>query len=202
MNLAMQLRVASADELEHSDQLADAVAHIESAGAGAGLDATRRRMLAFAAAHPDALHRTCATGHFTGSALVLDPEREQMLLLHHTKLRRWLRPVGHSGGDGNLEGVARRVATEVAGVGGLRTMVPAIDLDVHLVEPPRERPHLHYDVRFLVLAPPGAPVTGNHESTSLRWVTVEDLPALGCDAGLQRMVHAGLAAYRASRGAR
>ena len=31
-----------------------------------------------------------------------------------------------------------------------------IDLDIHLVDPPREDAHLHLDVRFLVVAPPGA----------------------------------------------
>ena len=47
---------------------------------------------------------------------------------------------------------------------------PAVDLDVHMVDPPAEDAHEHHDVRFLVMAPPGVVPVGNHESEALRWV--------------------------------
>ena len=75
-------------------------------------------------------------------------------------------------------------------------MVPAVDLDIHEVRPPKEAPHLHLDVRFVVLAPPGATVVGNHESEALRWVVPEELPALGADEGLVRLTERGLALAR------
>src|SRR5690606_11733957 len=53
-------------------------------------EAARDRILAFLAEHPDALDRTCAPGHLTGSALVVDPASERILLLLHAKVRRWL----------------------------------------------------------------------------------------------------------------
>ena len=59
-------------------------------------------MLAFAAEHPGALFRTCAPGHFTGSALVLDAAGAHTLVLFHRKLQRWLQPGGHADGDANL----------------------------------------------------------------------------------------------------
>lgn len=186
-------RLARPDELHSSDDLDVARAHIGAVTAPA-LDAVRRRMLEFVDAHPDALLRSCAPGHLTGSALVVDPQTRRVLVLHHTKLRRWLQPGGHADGDANLAAVALREATEETGIDGLRVAVPAIDLDVHLVEPPREAPHHHHDVRFLVVAPPGATATGNHESTALRWVDADELPALGCDVGLQRLASAALGA--------
>jgi 8-oxo-dGTP pyrophosphatase MutT (NUDIX family) len=186
---------ASEHELVSSSALADARAHVDAVTHPA-LGGERARILAFIDGHTDALLRTCAPGHLTGSALVVDPASGTFLLLHHAKLRRWLQPGGHADGDGNLAAVARREATEETGIEGLRVVLPAIDLDVHLVEPPREHPHYHYDVRFLVVTPPGALAVGNHESTDLRWATVDELADLGCDPGVRRMADAGLRTWR------
>jgi 8-oxo-dGTP pyrophosphatase MutT (NUDIX family) len=185
-------RYAEESELAATTDLAVARGHVEAVS-DPRLAAERQRVLDFVDAYPDALLRSCAPGHLTGSALVVDPQSERFLLLHHTKLRRWLQPGGHADGDGNLAAVARREATEETGIEGLRVVVPAIDVDVHLVEPPREAPHHHYDVRFLVVAPPGATAVGNHESTALRWVTVDDLASLDCDPGIHRLATTALA---------
>jgi 8-oxo-dGTP pyrophosphatase MutT (NUDIX family) len=142
--------------------------------------------------HPDALQRSCTAGHLTGSALVVDAEGRRITLLRHRKLARWLQPGGHADGEANLAATALREATEETGIEGLRVVVPAVDLDVHRVEPPGESPHLHLDVRYLVIAPPAARLRGNHESTGLVWVAPGDLDAYGVDDGLRRLVAAGL----------
>jgi 8-oxo-dGTP pyrophosphatase MutT (NUDIX family) len=152
----------------------------------------RELILAWLDDHPDALLRSCVAGHLTGSALVVDADGRSVLLLRHTKLRRWLQPGGHTDGEANLAVTALREATEETGIGGLRVAVPAVDLDVHRVEPPGEPPHLHLDVRYLVVAPRGASLQGNHESTALRWVDPADLADYGVDDGLRRLVRAGL----------
>jgi 8-oxo-dGTP pyrophosphatase MutT (NUDIX family) len=85
-----------------------------------------------------------------------------------------------------------REATEETGIEHLKVVVPAIHLDVHRVEPPREPPHLHYDVRFLVLAPEGAVAVGNHESTALRWVNIDELDALTDEPGLRTLARRAL----------
>lgn len=174
-------------------ELAAARAAVEAAVVGPGVaEAHRQAVLAFIDAHPDALVRSCAEGHLTTSAVVLDPTNRAVLVLLHAKLGKWLQPGGHADGDGDLAASALREATEETGIAGLVVVEPALDIDVHRVEPPREPPHDHLDVRFLVLAPPGAEPRGNHESRALRWAAATELAALGADSGLQRLAAAGL----------
>ena len=191
-------RVVGEDELAPSSDLQmllDEIEHHRTTDVGQG--ATRTAMLAFGRAHPDALTRSCASGHFTTSALVVERGTQRFVVLHHAKLRKWLQPGGHADGEANTAASALREAQEETGLEGLVVVRPVVDLDIHLVEPPGEQPHLHLDLRYLVLAPPGAPVVGNHESTDIRWATLGDLDALGVDDGLRRLAVNGLALARA-----
>ena len=153
----------------------------------------QRRILALLANYPDALDRSCRPGHLTGSALVIDPADHRILVLYHSKLQRWLQPGGHADGDSDLARVALREAVEETGIDKLQLVEPAIDLDVHLVDPPGESPHEHHDIRFLVISPSGAEPVGNHESTALRWIYSSELCNVGADSGLCRLADRGLA---------
>jgi 8-oxo-dGTP pyrophosphatase MutT (NUDIX family) len=180
-----------------SDDLAVARAAVAGARAGPPQHGTARaQILAFVDGHPDALLRSCAEGHLTGSALVVDPSTRHVLLLFHTKVRRWLQPGGHADGDGEMAHVALREAEEETGIAGLAVVTPAIDLDVHVFRNAdgTEPEHLHLDVRHLVLAPPGAEPTSNHESEGMAWVAVEDLDRYEVDDGTKRMAKAALKA--------
>jgi len=161
---------------------------------GRGFDDDRNRILELIDVHEDIALRTCRPGHLTGSAFVVDTSRSACLMLFHTKLQRWLQPGGHADGDTNLAHVALREAQEETGIDGLRVVVPAIDVDIHRVAPPKEDAHLHLDVRYLVIAPPGAQPQGNHESQALQWVTAGELADFDVDDGLRRMAKAGFAA--------
>jgi len=153
----------------------------------------QKRILALLAEQPDALERNCRPGHLTGSALVIDPVDHRILVLYHSKLQRWLQPGGHADGDPDLARVALREATEETGIADLQLVEPAIDLDVHLVDPPGESPHEHHDVRFLVVAPAGSEAVGNHESKALRWIYSSELARVDADSSLCRLVTRALA---------
>ena len=124
-------------------------------------------------------------GHLTGSALVVDHDRRRLLVLLHRKLQKWLQPGGHvEEGDADLAATALREASEETGIAGLTVEPTPLDVDVHWVGT-----HYHYDVRFLVVAPPGAEAVGNHESDEIRWIepTAAALDAIDADESLRRL---------------
>ena len=115
-------------------------------------------ILAFVDRHPDPFHRGILEGHLTGSAVVVSAAGDQVLLLHHRKLRRWLQPGGHAeAGERSGEAVALREAREETGIEGL-TLHPTaprpLDVDVHPIPARGDEPaHRHLDLRYLVVAP-------------------------------------------------
>jgi 8-oxo-dGTP pyrophosphatase MutT (NUDIX family) len=137
------------------------------------------RFAAFVTAHPDCFERSCVPGHVTGSAWVVSHDGGRFLLTHHRKLGRWLQLGGHSDGDPDTAAVALREATEESGIAGLTlapvggfvgAVVQPLDLDAHEIPARADEPaHIHYDVRFLVVAPPDAVLTVSDESLALRW---------------------------------
>ncbi len=159
----------------------------------AELDEMRRKFFELTALDPGALDRCTTPGHLTGSALVMNHDATETILLFHTKLQRWLQPGGHADGEANLARVALKEATEETGIEGLQIVDPAIDIDIHNVAPEGADPVFHYDVRFLVFAPPGAQPVSNHESQDIRWVPVDQLDEYELDEGHHRLVTAGRA---------
>lgn len=177
--------------LAPSTRIGDAWASIAMVD-GPDQRAAREQIRRLLAERPQPLDRGERPGHLTGSALVVDAARARVLLLLHAKLGIWVQPGGHADGDANLAGVALREAREETGIEGLRIWPVAVDLDVHEVAPPAEDPHLHHDVRFVVLAPPDAELAPNHESTDHRWVGLDELDGLDVDVGLRRLARRGL----------
>ena len=149
-------------------------------------------ILAFVDRHPDPFDRRIVEGHLTGSAVILSAAGDQVLLLHHRKLRRWLQPGGHAeAGERSGETVALREACEETGIEGL-TLHPTaprpLDVDVHPI-PARggEPAHRHLDLRYLVIAPRDASLRRlAAEARALRWFTWEELAAIDLDPGLRR----------------
>jgi len=130
--------------------------------------------------HPDAFLRTHLPGHITGSAWIVDPSKEFVLLTHHAKLNKWLQPGGHADGDENVLNVAKREATEETGLTDLLLLKHEIfDIDIHTIPIRKNFPeHLHYDIRFIFQAQPNDHLLLTPESHALAWVRVNDLEKL------------------------
>ncbi|RLP81408.1 MULTISPECIES: NUDIX hydrolase [unclassified Micromonospora] len=156
----------------------------------------RDRTLALLAAGPVTMSRPHRPGHITASALVLDATGSRVLLCLHGKFGRWVQLGGHcEPTDQTLAGAALREATEESGIAGLRIDPVPIDVDIHPVS--CQGGSLHYDVRFAVLAPPGAVEQVSDEAEALGWFPPDRLPE-PLAGGTAQLVAPALAALRRS----
>jgi 8-oxo-dGTP pyrophosphatase MutT (NUDIX family) len=150
------------------------------------------RIVDFVERHPDPFDRRILEGHLTGSAIVVSAPGDQVLLLHHRKLDRWLQPGGHADrGEATGEEVALREVAEETGLRDLAlhpTAPRPLDVDVHQIPARKDEPaHEHLDLRYLVVARDPADLSPQMEEMhALRWVAWEDTDTLGPDHGLQR----------------
>ncbi|WP_019816629.1 NUDIX hydrolase [Saccharomonospora saliphila] len=140
-------------------------------------ESLRHSYLGFLAARQDACERSCAPGHLTASAVVLDAKGEHVLLTLHPRVGRWLQLGGHcESEDVSLAEAALREATEESGITGLELDPVPLGLDVHPITCSLGVPTRHFDVRFVARAPHGAEPVLSAESDDLCWWPVYELP--------------------------
>lgn len=157
---------------------ADATAVVTAMAPASQLEsAVRQGFLGFLAARPDAMWRSCAPGHLTASALVVDPSQRSVLLTLHPRVGRWLQLGGHcEPGDRTLLEAAGREAREESGIQALSFDPVPLDLDVHPITCSLGVPTRHFDIRYLTVAPAGSAPVRSDESLDLRWFGWDALP--------------------------
>ncbi len=174
----------------HRKQLLDLLGyyktpHMEEA---AMVERTRR----FIEQHENCFDRRLMPGHVSGSAWVVNPRRDHVLMLHHRKLDCWLQPGGHADGDPDMLRVVLTETSEETGVdiSQIKLVSEAIfDVDVHTVYESEHDPrHEHFDVRFLVEIDDQLPLPGNVESHEVGWVPLDLLPRFNNALSFCRMV--------------
>ncbi|MFE9117386.1 NUDIX hydrolase [Streptomyces sp. NPDC007172] len=148
----------------------------------------RQAYLDHLSAHPDGMWKACGAGHLTASALVIDPERERVLLTLHKKLTMWLQMGGHcEPGDASVAAAALREAEEESGVAGLALLAGGpVRLDRHPIPAPC---HWHLDVQYAALAPAGAVEAISDESLDLRWFGYDEVARVA-DESVVRLLEA------------
>jgi 8-oxo-dGTP pyrophosphatase MutT (NUDIX family) len=153
-------------------------------------DSDAQAMLAFLEELAEPFSRHQPRAHFTASALVVDPARARTALVHHRKLGIWVQPGGHlDPDDATYESAALREVREETGLIGTIEAPRPLHLDVHAIPDP---PHLHLDVRFLVVA--DGDLTLSDESHDLRWLAFDAARHVGDDS-VKRLI----AAFRSAQ---
>lgn len=137
-------------------------------------------MIDFISTNPDCFSRSNTSGHLTGSAWLVNPKGDKVLLTLHRKLQRWMQTGGHADGEANPLLVAMREAEEESGIQGIQVISPDIfDIDIHRIpaRPEKGEPeHYHYDLRYLLQAPHEEYIISD-ESESLAWWSKADIEA-------------------------
>ena len=152
-------------------------------------------LIVFVEQNSDCFERSNLKGHITGSAWLLSPDEQKVLLTHHKKLNRWLQPGGHSDGDPDTRRVALREAVEESGIAQIDFVQTDIfDVDVHIIpenKSKNEPEHKHYDVRFLLKAATEDFIV-SAESHALKWASKNELARMEkngeINASITRMV--------------
>ena len=151
-----------------------------------------RKAIAYIQAHENVFDRALLPGHVTGSAWVVNPRRDHVLLLHHKKLDRWFQPGGHADGDADIRRVCLKETAEETGIdpGQIRMAGPAVfDLDIHTVPARGSEPrHEHIDVRFLLEIDDRIPIPGNDESHEILWTPLHQACRYNRNLSTHRMI--------------
>lgn len=131
--------------------------------------------------------------HVTASAVVTDGS-DHVVLHRHRRLGLWLQPGGHLEPGEEPEVAAIREVREETGLDtDLHRAAPTpLHVDVH----EGGRGHLHLDLRYLLIAPPGAPLRPPpEESQEVAWLTWQQALELGDES-----LRGALAAARSALG--
>jgi len=148
-----------------------------------------RDTCAFVRSYSESHRRSNANGHVTGSAWVVDHEGKHALLVHHRRLERWLQPGGHVEDDATVLETALREAREETGLVCSPVSKDIFDIDIHCIPAnARESEHLHYDIRFLLVADRDKTPTASGESRDVRWFSWDQIHAMACGPSIDRMV--------------
>ncbi|MGC1418984.1 MAG: NUDIX domain-containing protein [Acidimicrobiales bacterium] len=116
--------------------------------------------------------------HLTASSFVVSSRG--VILLEHRLLHIWVQPGGHvDAGEGPEVAVVRETLEETGLAAHHVEPVELFHVDVH----PGPHGHIHYDLRYVMVAPPDDPKPGEDESPHVYWFDIAAAKER-CEAGL------------------
>ena len=128
------------------------------------------------------LTRENVVAHFTGSAIILNPQRDKTLMVFHNLYQSWSWTGGHADGDPDLLAVAEREAREETGIAELTPVSRQIlSLDIlpvwgHWKKGRFVAGHLHLSAAYGFVAQENQPLKNlPEENSAVAWLPVEQL---------------------------
>ncbi len=125
-------------------------------------------------------------GHITASAIIIDNQNRELLVIKHKTLDRWLQPGGHvDASDKSILSAALREINEEVNIHktDLKLISPfnlsdvPFDIDSHLIprnNQKKELPHYHHDFKYLFIYQGDKHISINeNEATSYKWITFD-----------------------------
>lgn len=142
------------------------------------------------------LGRENCSAHFTASAWVVSPQRDQVLMAYHNLYDSWAWLGGHADGEADLLSVAMREVREESGLVGVRPVSEDIfSLEILSVSGHEKRgeyvpSHLHFNVTYLLEADPKAPVRCKaDENKGVAWFSLDQAVAASREPWFQERVY-------------
>jgi len=151
-----------------------------------------QRAISYIEEHENCFYRELYPVHVTGSAWVVCPDRNQILMMHHKKHDQWFQPGGHADGDADIVRVALRETSEETGIelSEIKLLnLSVFDVDIHSIPAIGNEPrHDHIDIRFLVEIDNNLFVPGNDESHQVMWVNLYEVSRYNNNRSTYRML--------------
>jgi len=127
--------------------------------------------------------------HLTGSALIVHPASQRVLLRWHQRQQAWLQVGGHGDpGESDPLAIALREAAEETGLDDLEPWPDAQLRHVVVVPVPANRTepaHHHADLRFVLATHAPEAVRPESPDAPLRWLTPDEAQAATSEANLR-----------------
>ncbi len=128
-------------------------------------------------------------GHVTGSSWIVDESGENVVLVYHRKLGKWVQPGGHCEDESDVLNVALREAREETGLDVSAHDTAIFDVDAHDIPEYWNTPaHVHYDARFLLRASKAQAPVVSEESRAVKWVSLDEARELSGEDSIARMI--------------
>lgn len=147
----------------------------------------------------DLYTRDNSTAHFTASAWVVSPGRDQVLMAYHNLYDSWAWLGGHADGERDLLSVAMREVREESGLVQLRPVSRDIySLEILTVNGHEKHgryvsSHLHLNLTYLLEADPEAPLRCKpDENSRVGWFSPEAAIAASSEPWFRQRIYSKL----------
>ena len=138
-------------------------------------------MLQFIDKNNDALTRKNLVGHFTSSAIIVNPEMTKVLFIHHNIYNSWGWVGGHNDGNPDFLAVAIKEAKEETGVKHIEPYnkdiigIDSIYVYNHIKNGKFISDHIHMNITYLLVASESEElIIKEDENSGVKWFSLEE----------------------------